>query len=153
MELELFAAGYAVDNGKVGQRAGCAVVLIARDGDADRRREISHQLDSATTPQSELQAAYMALEAVRPAHRQDAIKLTAGPYPIRMLQKRDDGYVNTPRSNERLVQRLRTLAGQFGRLTTAHGKCADFFRAGELAQVAARDQTQYDSGTQDWRSD
>ena len=149
MELRLFAAGVSLDRNKITQRAGCAVVLVAEDAGRAKYREIAHGLDSMTGSQSELRAAYLALAAVRPGARSDPVSLSVGSYPAQILERRGDSYAVTPRSNERLVEQLRVLAGQFPRLTVSSRRSDEFVRAGELARVSAQDQSQLDTGSQD----
>lgn len=149
MEFSLFAAGHSLDNGKPTQRAACAAVLIAREGDRTKYREISHYLESTTGPQSELQAAYMALAAVQPRWRSELIILTVGSYPNRMLERAGDGWATNAKSNEQLVGRLRTLINQFPRLTISSRAADEFTRAGELARISAQAQTQSDTGSED----
>ena len=149
MELMLFAAGYSIDNGKATQRAACAVVLMARDGDRGKYREIAHHLESATGPQAELQAAYLALAAVKPRLRLGPIVLTVGSYPARVLERTGEGWTTNAKSNERLVERLRVLAAQFPALTVSSRRADELTRAGELARGAAQTQTQTDTGSED----
>ena len=149
MDLKLFAAGHAFDNGKPSQRAGCAVILVARDGDMVKCREISHYLGAVTGPQAELHGAYLALAAVKPALRSSDVVLAVGSYPARVLEQNADGYTTNARSNERLVERLRVLAGQFQSLTVSSQRSDEFTRAGDLARVSAQDQSQSDTGSQD----
>ena len=145
----LFAAGHAVDNGKATQRAACAAVLVARDGNRGKYREIAHHLESATGPQAELQGAYLALAAVKPRLRTGHTVLTVGSYPSRMLERAGEGWAINAKSNERLVERLRTLAAQFPDLTVSSRRVDELTRAGELARGAAQTQTQTDTGSED----
>jgi ribonuclease HI len=149
MKLRLFASGVSLDKDQPSQRAGCAAVLLAKEGVRCKYREITHGLAALSGPQAELQAAYLALAAVRPRYRGGSVTLAADHYPVQMLERRGGAYAVNPRSNVQLAQQLRLLADQFADLTVIYSRSEEFVRAGELARVSARSQSQSDTGSLD----
>ena len=147
MELSLFASGVIMDGGKPTQRSGVAAVLTATEGGVVKYREMSQYLDEMTGTQAELQAAFLALMAVRSRLRDRPVILSVGTYPAKMLERVGDGWAANARTNELLVRRLRDLAFKFPKLNVVSRRSVEFTRAGDLAREAATNRVPFDTGT------
>lgn len=146
MNIVIETAGYCYDNGKPTQRAGCAAVLKAQEGEQVKTRTITMPLGSATGNQSEVHAALLGLLSVKPKFRNEQTKIVVASFASRMLQRNDNGdWSNKAIKNASQIEKLRETAKLFSNLIieSEHNTVAH-----ELAKQVTESQVQYDSGSQ-----
>lgn len=150
MKIKISAAGIALNNGKITQKAGCVACLEIED-DLSRKaiRYISYPIGNATTPCAEINAARIGLASVLRKYRKTAlVSLYTTQYVVNLLERNDDkSYVMEPKKNEKEVADLRRWASYYTSLSTHVYDKESISDIYELAKECANSQRPKDSGT------